>query len=234
MNICKTCGVELEEEMTTCPLCGTSVKETGNVSIQREKHFDIAKIPKSDQRVLQRILWQVTSILLFSGIIATLIIDLAIHKTISWSVYPVIICLIVLAYVSLLVWWRTRLAYQLLGGCIIALLFLFMLNLILPESDWATEIAMPVLVAITIIAFLLLLAIRLAKTKGLNVLAYTCVAIALLCLSIDGILSLYFNDSIRLQWSVIVSACLLPVTAALLFMHIRKKTNADFQKVFHT
>jgi hypothetical protein len=218
----------------TCPLCGTSVKETGNVVIQPKKFSNTTKIPSSEQRVLQRILWQVASILLVSGIIATLIIDLAIHKTISWSVYPVIICLITLAYVSLLVWWRTQLAYQLLGGCIIALLFLFVLNLILPESDWATKIAMPILVAITFFALLLILTIRLAKTKGLNVLAYTCVAMAMLCLSIDGILSFYFNNSIRLQWSVIVSACLLPVTASLLFMHIRKKTNADFQKIFHT
>jgi hypothetical protein len=68
----------------------------------------------------------------------------------------------------------------------------------------------------------------------LNIIAIIFVAIALLCLFIEGIISFYFSASIKLQWSVIVSACLLPVTAAMTFMYFRTRNNIDIQKIFHT
>jgi len=99
---------------------------------------------------------------------------------------------------------------------------------------WAFQLAFPILCAVNILVLLLLFVISRLKAKGLNILAAGFIAIAVLCLGIDGIISYYDEGVIRLGWSVIVAASLLPVTAAIIFMHIRLKNNVDIRKIFHT
>jgi len=72
------------------------------------------------------------------------------------------------------------------------------------------------------------------KKKGLNVLAIVFVAIAILGLMIESFISWYVARSVTLGWSVIVAACLLPVTAAILFMYFKTRNNPELQKIFHT
>jgi len=239
MSICIKCGVELEDDMELCPLCGTPA---GAFSTSTPKAYDsignidrkrIEPVRPEDRSLLQRILWQVTSILLFSGIISTLIIDLAVHKKITWSIYPVTVCLIIFTYASLLAFWDTRRIYQIIAGFLISSAVFVILDLLLSQSRWPLRLGLPLLCAVNFVLILLVAAINQTKRRGLNVIAYTCVAIAVLCISIESILSFY-SGKVVLRWSVIVAACMLPVTAALLFMNYRIKKNPDMEKIFHT
>jgi hypothetical protein len=233
MKICKECGVELEEEMALCPLCETPVANDGarkDVILQINKK-ETPEVRKKD--VLQLILWQITAVLLLSGIVATLIINLSIQKRITWSIYPISICLVIFLYASLIVLWRTRIFFQVLAAWFISALVLVMVHWSI-EADWPLRLALPILSAVTIIGLLVNFILAHLKAKGLNVLAIVFVCIAVLCLIIEGVISFYFSKVVELQWSVIVAACLLPVTAAILFMYFRTKNNTDFQKIFHT
>jgi hypothetical protein len=235
MTVCRRCGVELEDGITICPLCQTSVFADKNESpIVQTELYEHHPIPEEKKHLLQRILWQVTSILLLSGIIATLIIDFAIHKTMTWSVFPVSICLIIFSYASLLAFWHTKTVYQFLTGCFISTLLLMVLNFWLHDNPWIIKLAVPLLLTVNTVAVLLTIIINSIKTKGLNVLAFTFVAIAVLCIAIEAIISFYLENSIHLRWSAIVAACLLPVTAAIVFMYFRTRKNPDLQKIFHT
>lgn len=233
MLICKQCGVELDNDMNICPLCETSVLGDGPDKNRIQSVRAEAKMPEEKKYLLQRVLLQVLSIVLFSGIAATLIIDFVFHHAITWSVYSVTICLIVFSYVLLMSLWRTRLVFQLLGGLIISTLMLLLLNTWV-VSDWPLRLAIPLLVTSNTIAILLTIIIKNVRSRGLNVLALIFVGIAVLCLAIDGIISAYFENAFKVQWSVIVAACLLPVTAVIEFMHLRTRKNADLQKIFHT
>lgn len=232
MTICKQCGVELEDEMSLCPLCETPVNDSTSkdVILQISKK-GIPEVRKKD--VLQLILWQITAVLLLSGIVATVIINLSIQGSITWSIYPISICLIVFSYASLIVLLRTRVFFQVLAAWVVSALVLVVVHWSI-EADWPLLIALPILSAITLIGLLMIFLLTRLKAKGLNILAVFFVCIAGLCLIIDGILSFYFNKVVELQWSVIVAACLIPVTAAILFMYFRTKNNTDFQKIFHT
>ncbi len=232
MTICKQCGVELEDEMSLCPLCETPVNDSTSkdVILQISKK-EIPEVRKKD--VLQLILWQITAVLLLSGIVATVIINLSIQGSITWSIYPISICLIVFSYASLIVLLRTRVFFQVLAAWVVSALVLVVVHWSI-EADWPLLIALPILSAITLIGLLMIFLLTRLKAKGLNILAVFFVCIAGLCLIIDGILSFYFNKVVELQWSVIVAACLIPVTAAILFMYFRTKNNTDFQKIFHT
>lgn len=229
MKICKECGVELDDNMTSCPLCYTSISN-GEVSRLNIRQLQ----PEGAKRhLMQRILWQVTMVLLLSGVVATLIINLSIVGKITWSIYPISICLMILAYASLMALWRTAFIYQLLGGWAISALFLAAVNRY-SQGNWPLLLALPVVSAMNTIGIAFYFLLAKLKTKGLNVLALIFVSIAIASLSIEAIISWYFNGKLALGWSVIVAACLLPVTAAILFMYFRTKNNADLQKIFHT
>ena len=228
MKICKECGVELENDMTTCPLCDTPVgSEAPPVAEQQVQ-------PATNNRhFLKQVLWQVTSLLLLFGIVATIIIDSSVHHTITWSVYPVTVCLTIFSYASLMALWHTRVIFQLLAGWLLSTAVLWIIQQYV-EADWLFQLAFPLLCAINIIGLPLIMTIDRLKVKGLNIVAIVLVAIAGLCLIIEAIISYYFDSVINLQWSVIVAACLLPVAAAIVFMHLRTKNNINLQKIFHT
>ena len=229
MGICKECGVELEIDMATCPLCDTPV---GSEAPSVAKKQELAPTG-NNKHFLKQVLWQVTSLLLLFGIVATIVIDLSIHYTITWSIYPVTVCLIIFSYASLMALWHTKLIFQLLAGWFLSAAVLWIIQQYV-EAGWPFRLAFPLLCAVNITGLPLIITIDRLKVKGLNILAIFFVAIAGLCLIIEGIITYYVDGRIKLQWSVIVVACLLPVAAAIVFMHLRTKSNINLQKIFHT
>ena len=228
MKICKECGVELEIEMMSCPLCDTPAgSEAPSIGKQQ------AQPVSNNKHFLKQILWQVTSLVLLFGIVATIVINLSVRHTITWSIYPVTVCLIIFSYASLLARWHTRVIFQLLAGWVLSSAVLWFIQQYL-EAAWPLQLAFPLLCAINMIGLLLIITIDHVKVKGLNIVAFVFIAIAGVCLMIEGIISYYFGGVINLQWSVIVAACLLPVAAAIVFMHLRTKNNINMQKIFHT
>jgi len=234
-TICKNCLVELQDEMKRCPLCDIPVdhkepfESAGPEFNKREYPAD-----EGERHLLQKILWQVTAILLFSGIVATLLIDIASHKRVTWSLYPVAICMIVLAYSSLFAFWQARTLYRILAGWLLSSLLLFLLAWLFPAAEWTIRLGIPIVFAVNFISLSLLVVSRLSKRKGLNLFALAFVALAVLCMSIDGIISRYATGQIGLGWSIIVTACLLPVATTLIFMFYRTRNNKKTQKIFHT
>lgn len=232
MLICNKCGVELDEGMSICPLCelptGGHVED--NNLTYRVKTMDIDETKR--KHLLKRVLWQVTSVLLLSGIVATLTINISIQGSITWSIYPVGICLMIFCYASLIALGRTRILFQLLGGWLMSVIVLVVIKWY-SDLTWPLKLALPILCSVNAIGVTFILIVTNLKTRGLNVLAIALIAISVLCLAIEGIISNYFSNEIKLRWSVIVAACLLPVTAAVFFMFLRTKNNPDLQKIFH-
>lgn len=229
MIVCKACGVELESSMTHCPLCGTQVGSNAPSVPDKQK----VKMTARGRYFLKQILWQVVSIFLLSGIVATVAINLSVNGRMTWSVYPVTICLIIFSYAAVMALWPTRVAVQLLAGWLLSTALIWVIQQLV-DADWPMLLAFPLLCAVNVIGLTLYFAISGLKVKGLNILAMFFVAIACLCLIIEGMITNYYDSVITLQWSVIVAACLFPVIAAIVFMHIRTKTNAEIQKIFHT
>lgn len=231
--VCKECGVELEPGMQVCPLCDTPVNSGRSEKTSVKKESEASGADQKRHHPLFRILWQILAILLLSGIAATLIINLSIQGSVTWSVYPISVCLIGLSYACLFSFWRPRIIMQLVSGWALSALVLVILSSLI-DKTWPVRLALPLLCAVNTVALLLILGLKLVRTKGLNIFAITLVAIALLCLLIEGIISLHFQNAIKFEWSAIVAACLLPVTIAIFFMYFRTRNNAELKKIFHT
>lgn len=231
MIICKNCGVELEKDMMNCPLCGEPVTGDGKTTLTTSHHP--IQHHASMSRPQKKFTWEIVSLILFSGIIATLVIDYILNKQIKWSEYPVAIALTIFSYVSLFVFWHRRTIIQMAGGLILSSLFMILLDALKGNTEWSFKLGIPLLFTGNIIAASLIAVIRASKDKGINLLAYAFIAAALLCICIDGILSFFKSGSIQVRWSIIVAGSIIPVVLVLFFAYFRLKKGRSLEKTFH-
>jgi hypothetical protein len=233
MNICKNCGVELEEDMLNCPLCGEAVTGDGKSRVTAPNQQQAFQYSQKMSRPQKKFTWEIVSLILLSGIIATFIIDFIINKQISWSEYPVAVSLIIFSYVSLFAFWHQRIILQMVGGLILSSVFIIVLDVFTGYDGWSVKLGIPLLLAGNFIAMALIAVIHKSKYKGINLIAYTFLGAALLCICIDGILSFFKTGAFQVQWSVIVAGSIVPVVLVLLFAHFRLKKGRSLEKTFH-
>src|SRR4030042_2941970 len=96
MKTCPKCKVELDEDMNECPVCNYSEENQGAPaeeakSIQDNYHgkdflSDYVRLTKVQKR---KLFWEIATIILFSGILVTSIIDVFSSKSITWSRYTI-------------------------------------------------------------------------------------------------------------------------------------------------
>lgn len=234
---CKKCGVELEDNMLNCPLCGTPVADGGKVvnrglSVVEQYGYKEPHRPMNEPQ--KRFTWEIVSIILVSATIGAVGIDLIINHRISWSEYPIAINLVIFSYVSLFAFWKVNTVIRLVGCFFLSSLFLLGLDMLTSGIDWSVTIAIPLLFTGNLVVALLVTMIRISRYKGINLIAYGFVAAAIQSVFIDGILSFFKTGSFRLGWSLIVVACVVPVVLVLLFVHFRLKRGRRLESFFHT
>ncbi len=241
MKICPNCKVELDEDMETCPLCNNSLSEIKELPVEldndnesKDLHEDFIpgyeKLTKIQRR---KLFWELSGIILFSGIMVTLIIDLVISKGITWSKYSITVCLVLFANTTLLTFWRNRLLIFFGGSFIFSSLLLGLLDLYNLKIGWSIRLGIPIVCSFYLIIVVLTLLVRSAKIKGLNVLAYFFMAIGIFSLCIEGMISIYYLNAIQFTWSLILLVSMIPIAAILSFIHYRLNKGIELKRFFH-
>lgn len=234
IRICKSCGVELEADMLHCPLCHEVMETSGNESkpLYHPQENSLYNGPNIN-RQQKKIIWEIISITLFSASTATVAIDLLMNNRITWSEYPAAISLTIFAYVSLFTFWHNKTMIQMTGSFILSSLFIIIIDALASSMNWSLSLGIPMLLSANIITIAMIIAVRMSKHKGINLIAYGFLGAMLLCLCIDGIMSYHETTAIEISWSVIVSGSIMPVIFVLFFMHFRLKKGRDLRKTFH-
>lgn len=238
MIICNNCGVELEQDMEICPLCQQPVSADAMAGRKAEDNKarqagSIDTDNRSMSKPQRKAVWELASIILIILVIATSLINFIINKKISWSEYPVAICLIIFSYVSSFTFLNKRRVIQLFFAFVTASLFILVADNLTGGRSWALLLGVPLLFFSNLIFGVLLAVIHSAKQRGINLIAFSFIAAAVACLAIEAIVDLYTKDHIDLVWSLIVAACAFLVAVVLFFMHYRLKKGQDLNKTFH-
>lgn len=239
-HICPNCGVELDADMHACPLCNYSdfdkppaMEQIVSVPESPQKSRTISEYVKLSPVQKRKLFWELSGIVLISAIIVTLMIDFVSSKGITWSKYSMTACMIIFANVTLFSFLRHRLFLLLSGSFLSVSLLLVLLDLYNKSIGWGTQLGIPLLFAFYLITFLFVMMIKYSINHGFNILAWFFVAAGLYTICIDGILSDYLSGRITFHWSLIVSVCLLPVTAILFYIHYRMKKGIELKQFFH-
>jgi len=235
MSYCKKCGVELDENMVFCPLCGKSVNEDAdkepikeNTNPEFYEHYE--KLTKKQKR---KLFWELSGIILLSGIVVTLIIDLIINQSITWSKYSITISLVILVNTTLITFLRNRLFLLGTISFLSTSALLILLDLYNMNIGWGTRLGIPFLFSFYFWLLVLVIIIKSLKNKGFNVLAYIFIVIGIFSMCIEGIMAVYSNNKLSLHWSVIIMACMIPISAILMFIHYRLRKGIDLKRFFH-
>lgn len=99
--------------------------------------------------------------------------------------------------------------------------------------QWSATLGIPLLFASNLIIALLLVVIRRSKVKGINLIGYSFLGAAALCMITDGIITKFKIGLFQINWSVIVAACTIPVVVVILFVHFRLKKGRSLKRTFH-
>jgi hypothetical protein len=233
---CKNCGVELEHDMTHCPLCGASVtgaapenKDDAGFGGSQHSTFVHRKMSQPQKKLT----WEIVSLVLLSSGIATFIVDFIINNRIVWSEYPVAICLAIFCYMSMFAFSDQTTVIKVTGGLVLSSICIVIIDAVTGSIGWSVRLGIPLLFVSNLVVLVLISIIRRARYKGINLIAYAFLGAAVICISIEGILSFYKAGLISFQWSMIVSASIIPVVIVLLFVHFRLKKGRSLEKTFH-
>lgn len=235
MSYCKKCGVELDESMVFCPLCGHPANEEADkepikdhAELELYAHYE--KLTKSQKR---KIFWELSGLILLSGIIVTFIIDLIINQRITWSKYSITISLVLLVNTTLITFLRNRLFLLSTISFLSTSALLVLLDWYNMNIGWGIRLGIPFLFSFYVLLLLFVIITKSLKRKGFNLLAYVFIIIGIFSMCIEGIIAFYADHAITLHWSVIVMVCVLPIAAILMFMHYRLKKGIDLKRFFH-
>ncbi len=240
MKTCNYCGVELENNMNFCPLCGEPVmdKEHENTEyIQVRKRQQEEKLLTPYQKLTKsqklKIFWQVSGIIFISGILVTLIIDFLANNAITWSKYPITACVVLLINTTLITFLYTKISLLLIGSFVSTSGFLLLIDIFTKASGWSVKLGVPILLAAYIIVVLFVKLIKKVEKKGFNVIAYSLISAGLLSICTEGIISLYVKNQLHIEWSLIVMASLVVISAILLYIHYKLRKGIDLKRFFH-
>jgi len=233
MIVCKNCGVELDDDVQHCPLCGELVAGDGSIVSSPQSHQWPLPYPGEMTPPQKKLTWEIVSVVLLSVIMATLLIDYILNRQVTWSEYPVAVSLTAFAYVSLFAFSRQRIGVRMAGGFLLGSIFMIVLDALTAGVGWSTGLGVPLLLAANVVTGVLILSIRKSKYRGLNLVAYFVVAAAMLTVFLEGILSRFRSGTFEVDWSVIVAGCAMPVVLVLLFLHFRLKKGSHLERTFH-
>ena len=240
MKTCNYCGVELDNNMNFCPLCGEPVMDKDNEKteyIQVRKRQQEEKLLSPYQKLTAsqklKIFWQISGIIFISGMLVTLIIDFLANNAITWSKYPIATCVVLFINTTLISFLYKKIAFLIIGSFLSTSGFLLLLDLFDKASGWSVKLGVPMLLAGYIIVILLVRLIKKAEKKSLNVIAYSLISAGLLSICAEGIISLYVKNQLHIEWSIIVVASVVVISTILLYMHHRLKKGIDLKRFFH-
>jgi hypothetical protein len=231
MTLCANCGVELDDGLKICPLCGKDPENKDEQEqISNNYPSGIIQLQRKENR---RYLWELSGIIAFSGIAVCTIIDLLISKGLRWSLFSdvsisaawVILTLCQFAYK------RTLTIFTFLMLTILAALFL--IDLIDTGSEWFFPVGFPVTIAAFIAAGAVIILSKVVHLKGLNIIASAFILLSGFCIIIEMILDKYFSGFVELRWSLIIAVSILPVALVFFYYHYRLKRGNQLDSFFH-
>jgi hypothetical protein len=239
MSYCNYCGVELDKTMTSCPLCGLTVGEKRVVRHEWKSKQPILKdkiaseIEHMTAVQKRKLFWEISAIILVSGILVTLIINKIESNHITWSKYILVASLSVLASISFFTLLRNRPFMLVLGSFISNAALLLLLDVISSNIGWGTKLGIPLLISLYALILLVLGLIRISHRRGFNILALIFMAMGLFLICIETFVSLYFTHTITLSWSIIAASSMIPISALLFLVHYKLKSGIELRRFFH-
>ncbi len=239
MIYCHFCGVELEDNANYCSLCGEPVIKDANIKPDHLSHESRRKTEQAKYKNLsywqqRRIFLEIAALILCSGVLITTTINLLHDRSLTWSVVVMAAALVLYINMTLILFYYRKRTRIFLLSYLSTAVFVWLIHFKTGQNTSLLQWSIPALfLAAYLIVFTLIALIRIMKQKGLNLIAFSILAGGLLCIGLEAGISLYTYHFVFLNWSLIVMAAALFVSALLFYLHGRLKKLGDLKRFFH-
>lgn len=232
MSYCVNCGVELEKNISQCPLCGTEVNnpkqcidETSALYPQKR-----AIIEPTDRKETALLL----TIILSAPSVGCAIMNFLIFGKKFWSLYVIGACIIIWTFIvpPLLFKKLPNIIYIILDDIVvIGYIYIFVLQF--GNKGWFQNVAIPIVIFISIL-FLILLNIYGYYKPGIMIMSITTVAaIGIFCIGVETILNFYLKGRLYILWSAVVMVCCCTIIIPLAIIMNRPKLREEVRRRMH-
>lgn len=231
MIICLNCGVELDDGLKICPLCGRDPEnKSEQEQISGNYPSDVIQLEKKENR---RYLWELSGIIAFPGIVVCTFLDLLTGKRLNWSLFSDVSITAAWVILTLYLFLYKRTVLIIILQMLAILTALFFIDLLATGREWFFPVGLPVTVAGFIAAGIVIALYRPLHLKGLNIIASALIALSGYCIIIEIVFDKYRNSFVELHWSTIVAVSILPIALLFLFFHYRLKKGNRLDSFFH-
>ena len=232
MPICNHCGVEIENGFSECPLCQ---RPTGSQKTQLTNSFSGYNPGYSPLSIKEksRLFWEITTILHFSALVVTLLIDIIANKRPTWSLYAITSIAASHIFFTLIIFTLKKLWIFLPGLLINSLGFLLLIDLYHNGINWFVNPGLPLAGFFVVLLGMVMAFSYRTRQKGFNIIASASLAIGFYCILAEIFIKLANHIEVTLSWSVIVATSILPFSLLLFFFHYRLKRGTSLRKFFH-
>jgi len=233
MGLCSNCGVEVDEGLSRCPLCGQPLGPpvaTGEASLDPPQ-TRVADPSAQSKKAVRRWLLEAVTLLAATGGIVVFATDFAYRMELSWSPYPLAaIAFLWVSAVVALTTSRRRLLWLALQTMAL-LFFLYAIDALAPGRPWLLQLALPAALLAVVLLALTVVAAR--RAPPLPAIALALLAAGLYLLGMELLLSRFASRRLYPGWSLVAFGCLLPVALVLLFLHRWLRHHPEVRKLFH-
>jgi uncharacterized membrane protein len=231
MKTCGSCGVEVEEGVDRCPLCRSPL---GDGPAEPAPEAGRAAEPAVPAASVRRWLWEVVSLLAMTAIVIVAAIDLASGFDVTWSLFPMsaVAFLWACTTVAIALGRRTIPLLAALAAALVA--FLFVLELLTGGPSWFVPLALPLVGVAVVVSAAAGAVVRRFRLPPLPAIAVVTLGGGLAAVGAEYVLNRALADGAVVSWSLVVMACALSLSLALLLVHKRlKERHADIRRMFH-
>ena len=231
MKQCQQCNVELEDQLTQCPLCGASLD--GDVSDAGNSH-DLTTMEPLERRRARFWLWEMFTIVIVAIAVIVAASDFAYGFHLRWSAYPLTSLAFIWIFVTAFVGLRRDILLACVASTTDALLYLFILDVLIPGDPWFVPYALPITLLAAVVGGGAAGIVRGFKLSVFRTLAVAVLSMGVFLLGLEIILYFAMNLESILSWSIVAFAGCLSIALLLLFINRRlRERHADFKRVFH-
>lgn len=224
--ICKHCGVELDSDMEKCPLCQVSPNDDKEQKPIIENKTVILIKQKMN-------LWLAFTVIAFSSIAFTILINLIIDNSLHWSLYVAGSIFTAWSFYSIYSFFRHYILMWAPLGLSVTLGNLLLIDALSGGSFWFIKLGLPIASGSFLVTGIFHFISRHVKYNGFNLLGYALFGIVILSMIVEMSVGLYRTDTIHLWWSLFVAISATPLSLILLFIHYRLGKGNDLKSFFH-
>lgn len=228
MSYCVNCGVELQEDAESCPLCNTPVinpnslkgNTTARPPFPGEKG-QVEVVKRKDIGIL------LTAILLATSVICG-ILNALVFQGSRWSLTVIGICVVLwVILIPAVIFSNQPIYISLLLDGIAVSVYLYMLTYLVGSQRWFFGLGLPIVGLVTVIGELFTLCIRKLPRSFLAGCLEFFTAVGLLCAGIELLIDRFLSHEIALSWSaVVLTVCAILDIAFITMLSRRRLRNA--------